>query len=482
MPRNHRRPTVLSPRRRAITAQSVTGDVFTGELLLAPVTRDVTDAVYAARAEPTTGRIAQRARARRDIGPLQMPSLLAFAVANAAGVIVATVLVPMHAWSLGASNAMVGVLTAAFAAAQVVSSLALGVASDRLGRTRVLTASLIVSAAAMLLLPATSSVTTLFVARVLHGLGAGATGVAMAALTEITESTRRTRVLGWFGAATSLGAVIGPTVLLAAEALGRAPVPAASFAICTILLLGLLALHQRTGAPTAGAYAFLPHGVPSNGEATQHAAMPTSESRASAYGSRSRLLVVQGFAIAAASGIPSMLPVVLTRESQDGAALAARLMLLLGVLGLPLRAVAAGAIAQRLGARRTVRIGCMLIAIGVGVLTTASPPWMLSLATVPLALGTAATFPALGALVADATRAADRGAAFGRQQAIGALARTVAPVLLGLAAGRPLLSVAVAAVLFALLLSAWWALRPHPHAPPTSPIRRAVPVHVGSRP
>ncbi len=83
-------------------------------------------------------------------------------------------LLPLYARHLGAGPASVGLLLAAFSAAQFAGAPVLGRLSDRVGRKPVLIASLAGTAAASLLTGLAGSLWLLLVARVLDGASGGA--------------------------------------------------------------------------------------------------------------------------------------------------------------------------------------------------------------------------------------------------------------------------------------------------------------------
>ncbi|MHB8594403.1 MAG: MFS transporter, partial [Acidimicrobiales bacterium] len=105
-------------------------------------------------------------------------------------------LLPLYARRLGAGPEAVGLLLAAFSAAQLVAAPVLGRISDRVGRKPVLVVSLIGTALASLLTGVAGSLWLLFVARVVDGASGGSVAVAQAAAADMTSSGDRTRVLG----------------------------------------------------------------------------------------------------------------------------------------------------------------------------------------------------------------------------------------------------------------------------------------------
>ena len=161
-------------------------------------------------------------------------------------------LLPFYADRYGASATVVGLLTASYAAAQLIGAPLLGRLSDRYGRRPVLLISILGTAAGFLLLGLAEPVGTfvvgllpaglveedvvavtnamilgvLFASRILDGLTGGNISVAQAYITDITDEENRARGLGLIGAAFGLGFIIGPAVGGALSAGGRYAVPA----------------------------------------------------------------------------------------------------------------------------------------------------------------------------------------------------------------------------------------------------------------
>lgn len=139
-------------------------------------------------------------------------------------------LLPYYAETYGATPALVGLLVASYAAAQLVGAPLLGRLSDRYGRRPVLLISVAGTLAGFLLLgfadplgrmlsnlvaPQAANVliiAVLFVSRILDGLTGGNITVAQAYISDVTDEKNRAKGLGMIGAAFGLGFIIGPAV------------------------------------------------------------------------------------------------------------------------------------------------------------------------------------------------------------------------------------------------------------------------------
>lgn len=119
-------------------------------------------------------------------------------------------LLPYYAESFGASDTVIGLLVASYAAAQLVGAPLLGRLSDRFGRRPVLLLSLFGTLVGFLLLGFARTLLLLFAARILDGLTGGNISVAQAYISDVTDAKNRAKGLGLIGAAFGLGFIIGP--------------------------------------------------------------------------------------------------------------------------------------------------------------------------------------------------------------------------------------------------------------------------------
>jgi len=119
-------------------------------------------------------------------------------------------LLPYYAETFGASDTVVGLLVASYAAAQLIGAPILGRFSDRFGRRPILLLSLVGTLLGFLLLGFATTLWILFAARILDGLTGGNISVAQAYISDVTDAKNRSKGLGLIGAAFGLGFIIGP--------------------------------------------------------------------------------------------------------------------------------------------------------------------------------------------------------------------------------------------------------------------------------
>ncbi len=167
-------------------------------------------------------------------------------------------LLPYYAEKFGATPAVVGLLTASYAAASLLGAPLMGRLSDRHGRRPILLASvggtflgfLILGFAepigrglANLIAPASANtfiLGTLFFSRLMDGITGGNITVAQAYISDVTDEKNRARGLGLIGAAFGLGFIIGPAVGGLLSRSGHYGIPA--FAAAGLSFLNLLSI------------------------------------------------------------------------------------------------------------------------------------------------------------------------------------------------------------------------------------------------
>jgi DHA1 family tetracycline resistance protein-like MFS transporter len=168
-------------------------------------------------------------------------------------------LLPYYADSYGATPLIVGLLTASYAAAQLLGAPLLGRFSDRYGRRPVLLISIFGTFVGFLLLGLaeplgealanglglsalanTIIISLLFISRVTDGLTGGNISVAQAYITDVTTDKNRAQGLGMIGAAFGLGFIFGPAIGGLLSNWGYA-VPA--FVAAGLALINLVAIY-----------------------------------------------------------------------------------------------------------------------------------------------------------------------------------------------------------------------------------------------
>lgn len=177
-------------------------------------------------------------------------------------------LLPYFAGQYGASQFLIGLLVASYAAAQFIGAPLMGRLSDRFGRRPILILSIAGTALGFLLLglaeplgkafssfvldnPTPDQLTALqngailgvmFIARMLSGLTGGNITVAQAYIADVTDARNRAKGLGLIGAAFGLGFILGPAIGGVLSRWGYAVPAFAAAGLATLNLIGVIAV------------------------------------------------------------------------------------------------------------------------------------------------------------------------------------------------------------------------------------------------
>ena len=170
--------------------------------------------------------------------PLTTIFIIAFLNLIGFGIIIP--LLPYYAETFGANATQVGLLIAAYAAAQFIGSPIWGRFSDRYGRRPALMISVAGAAIGYIIFGLAGSLTVLFLSRILAGFMGGNISVAQAYIADVTDAKDRAKGLGLVGAAFGLGFITGPAIGGALSAWGY-DIPA--YAAAVLDLFNLAAIY-----------------------------------------------------------------------------------------------------------------------------------------------------------------------------------------------------------------------------------------------
>jgi MFS family permease len=356
----------------------------------------------------------------RGHGPAQLRRLAVLifvCFVDAIGFMIIVPLLPFYALRLHGTPETVGWLIASFSIAQLVSAPVWGRVSDRYGRRPALLIGLTASTIAFAVFGLADAVWLLFVSRVVQGAGGGTTGVAQAYVADTVEPKDRARALGWLSSATSAGVILGPAIGSFAAHLGTAAPGLVAAGLCLVNVLF--------------AWRWLAESKP----AASHAARPRRPIWHPAWlvvrhpgNLVSRLIWIYGIGMVAFSAMTSVLALYLGADFGLTDRTIGPIFAYVGVLSLVMRSLLLGPIVDRLGESWTMRVGAVLLAVGLLVYPIPHTLWGL-LVVIPLVpIGTALLFPSTTSLMSRYSDPGELGTTMGVAQTFSGLARVVAPL------------------------------------------------------
>ena len=342
------------------------------------------------------------------------------------GLMMVAPLMPFYASRLGSPDWMIGPLIASFALAQLLASTWWGRISDRYGRRPVLLAGLAGSAVAFVVFGFAGSLWMLFLSRIVQGLGGGTTGVAQAYVADMVAPGERAKALGWLSAGTSAGVVVGPAIGSLTRNWGIA---APGLTAAAIMLLNLVAawywLPESKGARPSGVF------TPAGGTPV---AEPRSASRAVweivRHPTRPahRVIWIYCVGMLALNVLIGILALYLRDTFAVTEQTIGYFFPIFGIVGVLMRVSIVGWANDRLGEVRTMRLGAVIMALGLALMPL---PRSLTLFIVCLVLspvGTALLFPASTALVSHRASKRELGLMMGAQQTLRGIMSIIGPI------------------------------------------------------
>jgi MFS family permease len=329
-------------------------------------------------------------------------------------------LIPFYALRLDASAVDVGIITAAFSAAQILAAPLWGRVSDRYGRRPALLIGLLASAGAFVVFGLADTLWLLFASRLIQGAGGGTTGVAQAYIADTIVPSQRARALGWLSAATSAGVMLGPAIGSAAAHIGP---EAPGFVAAALCLLN-----------AAFAWRWLPESRVKDGSGAHAAVRPPiwhTAWQVIRYPARpvSRLVWIYGVGMLAFSALTGVMALYLGAEFGITERTIGYVFLYHGGLSVVMRSLLLGPIVDRIGERWAMRAGAFAMIAGLILFPEPRSIWTLALVMPLMPIGTALLFPSTTALVSRNASRSEYGTMMGVMQFFGGVSRVIAPII-----------------------------------------------------
>jgi MFS family permease len=345
--------------------------------------------------------------------------LIAVNFVDMIGFMIVLPLLPFYALKLHATPETIGRLIASFSIAQLLAAPLWGRVSDRYGRRPALLIGLSASAIAYVVFGLATSVWLLFLSRLVQGAGGGTTGVAQAYVADTVVPADRARALGWLSAATSAGVMVGPAIGSFAAHFGQAAPGLIAASLCVInVIFAWRWLPESNREP-----------VSSTGQVRKPIWHPAYMALRHPGSAISRLLWIYGVGMLAFSSMTSVLALYLGAQFGINEKTIGYVFLYVGVLSFVMRSLLLGPIVDRIGEIWAMRIGTVLLVIGLALYPVPRDFWTLALVIPLVPIGTALLFPATTSLMSRYSAANELGTTMGVAQTFAGLARVAAPIL-----------------------------------------------------
>ncbi len=330
-------------------------------------------------------------------------------------------LLPFYAQRFGAGPFAVGFLLASYGFCQMLAGPVLGKISDKVGRRPVLLISQMGTFAGFLLLAFAHDLRLIFAARIIDGLTAGNLSVAQAYIADVTEPSKRTKAFGIIGVSFGLGFLIGPAIsgLLAHYGHEYSILAAAALSLLSIVFtFFLLPKKENIQTDPAGWFDFSIYGKSFRDSGLspylwQFLAFIFSFS-----------IFIGGFALFAER-----------RFTFNGHAFGARevgyVFAYVGLLGVLTQVFLLGPLVKKLGEKKMVRAGFILISGSFFALAFVHSVPILLLTLTASFLGSSILRPSLTSVITQYAGKNGQGSVLGITQSLMSISQVTAPIITG---------------------------------------------------
>lgn len=345
-------------------------------------------------------------------------------------------LIPFYAKEFDASDTIIGLLVASYAAAQLVGAPFLGRLSDRYGRRPVLLISIFGTAIGFVMLAFADSLWLLFASRIIDGMTGGNISVAQAYITDITDRKNRARGLGLIGAAFGLGFILGPAFGGLLSSVGESIQNAGESAVIWQFALPALVAAAVAFANIIAVYFFLPESLSAESRA-ELASRPRDEfSLRNLQEALTRPRVGPLFSIRFVSGLSfSILTTIFSLYALNRFGLkadqTAYILTYVGVLSVLVQGVGIGQLTARFEERWLVFVSSVILAIALFFWAFAPNVLLLLIVLAPVAFAGGVLNTVINSLLSKSVTSEEIGGTLGISAALESGTRVIAPTLAG---------------------------------------------------
>lgn len=323
---------------------------------------------------------------------------------------------------LGATDLQVGLIAASYSLFQFVFAPFWGGLSDRFGRRPIVLSSIALMGASYIIFAHATSLTILFAARILGGIGAANISVAYAYISDITKPENRTKAFGTIGAAFGLGFIIGPVFggLIKEH--------------YDILTLGYAA-SALSGFNLIVAFFFLPESLKTFNTTKKLFENPLSKIVRGFKTEFVGSLLFINFVYISAFSMMTITAALLWKEQYNLSDKEVGYMFgFIGILIVIIQGGLIGPVNKKLGDFKMLILGVALMMVGLVMMPFVPLEYFIPFELIALALtafGNSFLSTPAGSLISKNTSEAEQGTIMGTNQSMGSLGRIVGPIVGG---------------------------------------------------
>ena len=321
----------------------------------------------------------------------------------------------------GATPSQVGLLFASYSVMQLVFSPVLGRLSDKYGRRPILLISLLGTSLGFLILGFATTLTMLFIGRIIDGISGGNISTAQAYIADVTTKENRAKGMGLIGAAFGLGFVFGPAIggVLSRWGINVPFLFAGGLALANVVLL----------------YFTLPETVSKDHPARVSAATGRGLNQLISSLRNPRLgfvLTIYFLSIVAFSIMTATFSLFMMFRLGYDAFHNGWVFAFVGIISAAIQGGLIGKLVKRFGEPLLVIVGGLLFSASLFVIPFVTPATgLLAILSIgaATAIGQALSAPSLSSLASKSASAGEQGGVLGVMQSVASLARAVGPTL-----------------------------------------------------
>ncbi len=331
-------------------------------------------------------------------------------------------ILPTFAVDLGASPFVVGLIAAVYALMNFIFSPFWGSLSDRVGRRPVIAWTVLLTAAAFLLLAHAENLLLLFLARMLAGIGSANIAASQAYITDVTPVDRRAKALGMIGAAFGLGFIFGPPVGgFIKEHYGMEWVGYTAMILSMINLVLILL--------------YLPESLKEKDPEAKINLRPVTQTiRALRRVDMRDLFLTSFIYISAFSMMQVTVALLWEQHYQLTEAQIGYMFAFIGFVSAVVQGTLIGTFTRLFGERKLLVYGCVLMGAGLAAIPFVPDEYFVPLAFIPLAvlaLANGCLMPSITSLLSRGASTREQGQVLGMNQSFLSLARVIGPTVGG---------------------------------------------------